>query len=53
MFAEGNPDLPGVSSVEVDSELAGYLAARLLTARMTDRAAREGGTFGPLLVVRR
>ena len=46
MYAAENPDLPGVSSVELDFELAGYLAAKAL-------GSGSAATFGPLLVVRR
>lgn len=67
MYAEENPDLPGVSSVEVDFELAGYLAAKrlgdcLLAARNAKGRkgfansasfAAKNITFGPLLVIRR
>lgn len=54
-YAKLNPDLPGVSSVEIDFELAGYLAAKALG----ETAGKSGGpvqlrpVFGPLLVVRR
>ena len=48
--------IPGVSTVEMDFELAGYLAARMLGEALAntnaDNAA-EHATFGPLMVLRR
>ena len=48
---------PGISSVELDFELSGYLAAKLLDGRLRglrgpDRAP-SSAAFGPLLVVRK
>ena len=47
---------PTLSSIQMDFENAGFLAARLLAAKMADaaRAANGGGVaIGPLLTVRR
>ena len=54
-----NGETSGISSVEIDFELAGYLAAKTLAeeidARQTARKGHGGGNaaFPPLLVVRR
>ncbi len=47
--------IPGISSVKMDFELAGYLAAKALGELITRRISRERESmaFGPLLVVRR
>lgn len=56
-YAKLNPDLPGVSSVEIDFELAGYLAAKMLAGMIGVSGPYGSGAataiFGPLLVVRR
>ena len=46
---------PGISSVELDFELAGYLAAKALEGEMSrkDDHGNPGPAFGPLLVVRK
>ena len=44
---------PALSSVQVDFERAGYLAARALDERLRRRAAPQVETFGALLTVRR
>lgn len=48
---------PGISSVELDCELAGYMAAKMLDGLVADPhgPGREppSATFGPLLVVRK
>lgn len=55
-YAKLNPDLPGVSSVEIDFELAGYLAAKALgemVGNVHKSPKEKSYVFGPLLVVRR
>ena len=44
---------PTLSSVQVDFERAGYLAARALDERLRRRVAPQVETFGALLTVRR
>ena len=57
--AENGRDLSGISSVKIDNELAGHLAARLLAETIKCRAAHgmKGHAtrefFGPLCVLRR
>ena len=50
------PGLPSISSIQLDFERMGYLAAKSLSEMMDDRPRESSGhvtTVGPLMVVRR